>query len=65
MVGTVRCRDQSITSTGPSRVGDEVRTGSIVPGLRNTFAVGKDGSLSSRYAAVFAAHAATIVYWNW
>jgi hypothetical protein len=46
-------------------VGKEVRTGSIVPGLRNPFAVGKDGSLSNRYAAVLAAHAGTIVCWDW
>ncbi len=46
-------------------VGKEVMTGSIVPGLTNTFAVGKDGSLSNRYAAVLAAHAGTVVCWNW
>ena len=40
-------------------------TGSIVPGLTNTFAVGKDGSLSNTYAAVLAAHAGTVVCWNW
>jgi len=40
-------------------------TGSIVPGLRNTFAVGKDGALSNRYAAVLAAHAGRIIWWDW
>jgi len=33
--------------------------------LTNTFADGKDGSLSNRYAAVLAAQAGTIVCWDW
>jgi len=56
---------QRTISTGPTSDGKEVMTGSIVPGLRNTFAVGKDGALSNRYAAVLAAHAGRIIWWDW
>ena len=56
---------QRTASTGPGSGGEGGEDRFNRPGFEEHLRGGKDGSLSNRYAAVLAAHAGTIVCWDW